>query len=361
MLPGSKRYHLSRSLFLDCWYLTLSFSVAGFNGPNIYIRALFALQSGIPEEQFYALHHLVKISHERGDKYRFDGFPGLAEALISKILEVTSLFYNVQWKISYSGNDNDNEAIEGLHGTKNLSYKLQTARPLPSEGDLDTQESAHSLGLINEATLVLRNMILLDENATYASKLPAIHDLLTILLHLPQRPSTVEIRHYALEIAEQLTKFYKLEADDPLYLALISELDSSDRGAIVTSLRALSRISMNLETANQLKDVPVEALKRVVEWLLVEDEELSHACLDFLYQFTARIENVEMLLRHVDMDGLVSQLVRLTMYNAVRDERKERSRAQPKTEAVPTHPPKLSLDIVNLLNRLEEPERSSQW
>lgn len=61
----------------------------GFPGPNIYIRALHALRSKEPEEEAYALHHLVKISHERGDKYRFDQFPGLAEALIAKVIDST--------------------------------------------------------------------------------------------------------------------------------------------------------------------------------------------------------------------------------------------------------------------------------
>jgi len=76
--------------------------VEGFSGPNIYVRCLCALKSGIPAEQAYALHHLVKISMERGDKYRFEGFPGLAEGLIEKVLEVSSLFYKVDWEIKYT-------------------------------------------------------------------------------------------------------------------------------------------------------------------------------------------------------------------------------------------------------------------
>ena len=74
-------------------------------GPNIYVRCLLALKSKIPAEQDYALHHLVKISMERGDKYRFESFPGLAEALIEKMLEVSSLFYDVEWEVSYLGNN----------------------------------------------------------------------------------------------------------------------------------------------------------------------------------------------------------------------------------------------------------------
>ena len=55
----------------------------------------------MPAEQAYALNHLVKISYERGDKYRFDGFPGLAEGLTEKALEVGRLFYHVNWTVSW--------------------------------------------------------------------------------------------------------------------------------------------------------------------------------------------------------------------------------------------------------------------
>ena len=72
---------------------------AGFEGPNIYVRILNSLRCAVPEEQDYALHHMVKISHERGDKYRFDSFPGLAEGLLEHLLKVSSFFYDVEWKI----------------------------------------------------------------------------------------------------------------------------------------------------------------------------------------------------------------------------------------------------------------------
>ena len=82
-------------------YRNIMLPGTGFLGPNIYVRAQLSLQSGIPDEEQYALHHLVKISHERGDKYRFDQFPGLAEALVKKVLQVTGLFYDVGWEVSY--------------------------------------------------------------------------------------------------------------------------------------------------------------------------------------------------------------------------------------------------------------------
>ena len=351
-------------------------ALAGFPGPNIYIRALLALQSSMPEEQGYALHHLVKISHERGDKYRFDGFPGLAEALIVKVLEVSSLFYDIRWRISYDSSDDGNDnassfigvdsspsVLNAITGTTNLLQKIASHNLLLHNDDVETQDFSHSLGQINEAGLILRNMILLEENAVYVSKLPLMRDVITIVLSLPNTsPAITEIQHYALEIAEQLTKYYVLDTEDSFYVSLIHYLrNTSDRGAIITTLRALSRISMTLEVKNSLKDIPISLLQQISNWLLVEDEELRNACLDFLYQYTASIYNVEILLQNVNMDALIGQLVRLLTYNAIVDERKERVRPSPKHVPPPAKPPKLSHDIVEQLNQLEEPERSSQW
>ena len=314
----------------------------------------------------------MKISHERGDKYRFDGFPGLAEALIAKLIEVSSLFYDVRWRISYDlSDDNDITAGEGIHsytlnaltGTPNLLQKIASLPFLPHDDDVETQAFLHSIGQINEAGLILRNMILLEENAVYVSKLPLVRDVITILLCLPNTsPAIIELQHYALEIAEQLTKYYVLDGQDSFYISLVRYLQhTSDRGAIITTLRALSRISMALEVSNSLRDIPVKILRQISDWLLVEDEELRNACLDFLYQYTASIYNVETLLQNVNMDALMGQLVRLLTYNAVVDERKERARPQSKHTPPPSKPPKLSHDIVEQLNQLEEPERSSQW
>lgn len=355
MLPGSES---SRPREVE----RVLIRAAGFMGPNIYIRALLGLQSGIADEEGYALHHLVKISHERGDKYRFDGFPGLAEALVAKVLEVSSLFYDVKWQLSFSDEEpSDLETLNGLTGTRNILDKLGALKPIDGYAELQPEEFTWALGRIIEAGLVLRNMVMLEENAMYLSKLPLIRDFLIVTLNLPRLSTVVELKHYALEIAEQLTRYLALDPQDPLYTTLLGQLDTGDRGALITSLRAMSRISMSLEASNRLKDVPGRLLQKICGWLLVEDEELRNACLDFLYQYTALPENVDVLIRHVSMEGLVNHLVRLLMHNAMPEERKERTRHNHKPTPAPASPPSLSSEILTLLNQHEEPERSSLW
>lgn len=334
----------------------------GFPGPNIYIRALHALRSKEPEEEAYALHHLVKISHERGDKYRFDQFPGLAEALIAKTIDVGSLFYDVAWEISYSEDEfEQTHILNGLTGTKDLLKRIRSLQTLDIHDELLPGESAKALDMVNEAALIIRNMVMLKENALFASMIPAIQDLLVIILNLPCHPTVVELQHYALEIAEQLTKYWTLTSQDPLYQSLLAQVDSDDRGKIITSLRALARIAMNLETTNKLSDVPKKTLRSICDWLLVEDEDLRIACLDFLYLFTGFPDNVETLAHEVDIEAVVQQLVRMLQYGAIAYEER-RNASKPAKSSLPSESaPKLSSAIIDNLVALDEPERSSQW
>ena len=347
-------------------YRNIMLPGTGFIGPNIYVRAQLALQSGIPEEEQYALHHLVKISHERGDKYRFDQFPGLAEALVKKALHVSGLFYDVDWDISYDDDETylqDGESLNGLRGTSDVIQKLKSRIPRINDDRVHDAAFQSELNRVTEAGLVIRNMCMLEENASYLSRLPLIRDYLSIVLDLPQHPSIVELQHYALETAEQVLKYCDIGSQDAMYHSLISVLERQDRGAVILALKSLSRIAMHLPPPKRLDYIPDEVLQRVQSWLLVEDEELRCACLDFFMQYTSFADNVDNLLQSIDAEALARQLSRLLFFAA-----KEHRDLRPKTrqekpaEAMVAHPvPRLSRGIVETLLRLEEPNRSSEW
>jgi chromatin structure-remodeling complex subunit RSC9 len=355
MLPGSK-------FFTPPVLGTTDPRAAGFDGPNIYVRCLCALRSGIPAEQDYALHHLVKISMERGDKYRFEGFPGLAEALIEKVLEVSSLFYKVDWQVLYmeDGGTDSTDIINGLDGTPDILRKISTLPKLDVDDNIQTAEFSDALLQINEAALTLRNMVMLEENAYYVSEMLPLRDFLSIALSLPNLDCVVELKHYALDIAEQLTKYLHFDEIDPLYISLLAQLRDNDRGAILTALRAISRISMNLEENNLLKGVPSAVIQNIIDWTLLNDEDLVHACLDFLYQYTAVVDNVDFLISELQVEPLINQLVRLLMHNAKIVE-KELPLGRDTRISAPAEIARLPKELLAQLLKLDEPERSSQW
>lgn len=343
-------------------YKNIMLPGTGFIGPNIYVRAQMALQSGIPDEEQYALHHLVKISHERGDKYRFDQFPGLADALVKKGLQVTSLFYDIDWDVMYDEEffAGDEETLNALDGTPDIMQKLKSRIPIISDDSVLDLDFVAQMNRITEAALVMRNMALQEENASYLARLPLVQDLIAVVLNLPNHPSIVEMRHYILDVAEQVLKYTDIGSQDPAYQGLLQQVLSTDRGAIATSLRTLSRIAMTHPAPKRLDDVPMAVLRAIQQHLLIDDEELRSAALDFLGQYTSISDNVENLLRIVDAEALGRQLSRLVLFYA-KEYRDVKSSKRREVEEPIAPVPRLSKSLVESLLRLEEPERSSEW
>lgn len=326
------------------------------------MRCLNALRSEIPEEQAFALNHLVKISFERGDKYKFDSFPGLAEGLVDKALQIGSVFYHVNWTVSWEPHPDPNDigVLDGNNGTQDILDRIQNLIEKDVPDVLQTESYADGLVLITEAVLTIRNMVTLPENAHNMSEFYPLKDLICIILHLPVRDSLVELKHLALDIVEQLTPFMVLESDDALYKTLLLQMDSEDRGTILTALRALARISMNLEATNKLGEVAADILRRVASWLLLNDDELIDACLDFLYQYTAVVPNVDNLLRSLTPENLVDHLVRLLAHGAKKIQREfilAPERKLPAQDEIAPMPD----DLLHEMLKMEEPDRVHQW
>ncbi|KAI4592811.1 Chromatin structure-remodeling complex protein rsc9 [Pestalotiopsis sp. 9143b] len=335
---------------------------ANNDGPNIYARCLQSLRSGIPSEQAFALHHLVKISFERGDKFKFESFLGLAEGLIEKGLEIASLFYHVELELDYTGADNGSNSavLDGVNGTRDILSRIQKFKRRATFDHLQSGELADNLVRITEAVLTIRNMVMLQENAIYMGQVYPLKDLLCIILELPRLELLVEVKHFALDIAEQLTPWVILDSEDPLYQSLLGQLDSTDRGTILTALRAISRISMNLEDTNKLQKVPAAVLQNIITWLFLNDEELMDACLDFLYQYTAVVPNVESLLGAVDMEQAIPHLVRLLAHGSRR--MRESYVLEPERKVGATeHVVPLPQDLQDRLTGTEEPQRCFNW
>jgi chromatin structure-remodeling complex subunit RSC9 len=332
------------------------------------MRCLRALESGIPDEVKYALHHLVKISHERGDKFRFDQFVNLADALMHTVCSVSTVWYSHpgwEYSMTHDGSDRPN-LLNELIGTDNLIQKINSYQPLHVD-NFYTDQWRSVMSDVNQAGLVLRNMAMLEDNARFLSDMALVKDMMTIILQLPKRAETIEIKYYALEVAEQLTKYWVLGASSPLYTSLIETVENNiyDRGMIIVGLRALSRISMNLDVTNRLEAVPVGLLEHVYQWLLVDDEDLRGACLDFLYQYTAVTENIQFLMKALNTEALVEVLMHFLMLGAVRvplHHEQESNLPTPKPSSNSEALPKLAPSIIEQLCLIADPrEQSTVW
>jgi chromatin structure-remodeling complex subunit RSC9 len=348
-------------------HFTSNIVAAGYYGTGIYSRCHQALQSSIKGEIKYALHHFTKISYERTDKFLFTAWPNLAETLLRLGCSVSTLWYDHPgWEFTWEDETSDQpNLLNELNGTDYLLEKIQSFKELPVSA-VHSEEWTSDMNIVYQACLVIRNMLTADSNASYLSQSPLIRDLITILLQLPKCAETVELKYYALDMAETLTKYWELDVDDSMYLSLIKTVEENlyDRGLVIMGLRALSRISMNLETANRLKNVPVSLLTHIYQFMLVEDEDLRGACLDFLYQYTAVTENVQFLVKNVETEALVDALMQFLMMGAVRIT--QTPKEAPPSTPVPTEVsetlPKLSPSIIDKLCLMNDAkDQSTAW
>jgi chromatin structure-remodeling complex subunit RSC9 len=306
----------------------------GLAGPTLQHRIAMALRSGLPTEIDWALHELVRMSYQLDDDIRIEAVMGLADALLDKISTVFKVALPKPGK---------RKAVYLNLGGKEFDKVL-------------------------EAALILRNAALQDDNAAYlARRVARTKPTIEKLLSLPyiDYPELMELRYYALDIAESIIPFTPITAeDDPLYTAMKTLLLSPERSTLILGLKALARMAVSDENNSLLQDIPGESQMRVQQLLLLEDdEELLNAALDFLYQFTTYKSNVAAIVaKSGGMGKLVDSLVRLMGFGGkdVKVTVNVMKRMLP-LEKLNAEPPALSQEILSSLLKLNEPERCIQW
>lgn len=336
---------------------------------HIYKRAHYGLQSGIPDEVDFALYHLVQISNQRWDKFKFEGFPLLAETLMQKALDITQLCTGVKWEFQYDPRkpiDRVN-VLNSLHGTRDILDKISKIPVNLPDDSLETYDFNHRLRNIKEATLVLRNMVLLKENAFYVSRYAngLLRDFLVILINAPNQPRLNEIKNDALDIAEEVTKFLRTDHEDPLWISLVNCLDSPDRAHVVRSLWALTHFGTELDDADAnraMETLTKPTLQQMYYHTLLDlDKDILSGALDFWYQYTLSHDNIETLMDVLNFPIVfVPRMVALLTYEA-RPTKKETVLQEEKVAPPPTDIPRVSPELLEKLMELSEPERSSQW
>ncbi|RPA96653.1 hypothetical protein L873DRAFT_1206269 [Choiromyces venosus 120613-1] len=302
---------------------------AGHQGAAPMVRISMGLKSGIPSEVDYALSQLVRISFESGDDLRAEAYPGLSEALFEKLVTIQSL--------------------ADLHCSEGAGELLEDSK------------FVKQLEKINEAALVLRNMSLQPDNARYFSRLKNGRQIIVTCMNLPGQSCFTELKHYILDMVEAMAIHFSLAVDDDLFPTLHANLLSDDRGLVLGSLRAICRLVMGRDEANCIGQINKLAIDRIKALIMLEDEDLVSACLDFLYQYTTNEENVEKLIQPPDGIEIVKQLTRLLLYQAVPGDQVVFLTSSSKPIIKTTGIPSLPQEIVSDLLSYAEPDRAAKW
>ncbi|EMR08240.1 hypothetical protein PNEG_03408 [Pneumocystis murina B123] len=305
---------------------------AGIQGAPFMVRIALALKSGLVSELDWALHHLVRLSYEQGNNLRFDRIPDLAETLIKKLYEFL----------------------------KQVSRKEMEFDEENDDWSMDYQ-SRKALDKILEAALILRNLALLSDNASYLARLEMTHPTLVLGIKQMDDFSFIELKHYCMDIIEAVS-FYTIinDENDDLYLSLCELLQCDDRAMLIGALRALARLALHDTNNRLLQNISPYILYRVRLLLSLDDEELLGSALDFMYQYTTYKANTQSILELEDIHDLIDQLVRLMMFQAEEKEIHVSLSADIK-QYIPTGPPPLPAEIVQELLGFGEPDRAVKW
>ena len=106
-------------------------------------------------------------------------------------------------------------------------------------------------------------------------------------LKLPDLSHFVELRGYALDIVENVANFITVQSkDDKTLRALYKMLLENDKYIICGALRTLQKMCTIEQNEHVLMDPPREVTQRIIELLLVPDEEILNNALDYLYELT---------------------------------------------------------------------------
>lgn len=288
---------------------------------------------------------------------------------MQKALDITHLCTGVRWEFEYDPRfptDRVN-VLNSLHGTRDLLDKIKKIPVNLPTDSLETEEFNHALRNIKEATLVVRNMVLLRENSFYVSRYASglLRDFLVILINVPNQPRLNELKNDALDIAEEVTKFMRTDAEDPLWISLVNCIDSSDRSHVMKSLWALTHFSTELDVADgnrAMESLSKPTLQQMYYHTLLDlDKDILSGALDFWYQYTLNPDNIETLMDVINFPIVfVPRMIALLTYEA-RPTKRETVLQEEKVAPPPSEIPRVPVELLERLMALSEPERSSQW
>jgi len=160
---------------------------------------------------------------------------------------------------------------------------------------------------------------------------------------MPSSTQLSELRIYCLETLESLSVHITLRSKFDLYLRELHKLlQTNDKALILGSLRALTRLAANEHNEKILSDIDPEIIDRISQLLLIQDEELIGATLDYLYQFSSFHGDAAVQIAKNFPGNIVSVLVRFLSWGS------------PKTL-----PPPVTTDPAQQI--LIEPYRALHW
>ncbi|KAI7900019.1 uncharacterized protein BX663DRAFT_519331 [Cokeromyces recurvatus] len=233
----------------------LGYQPAIFRDQEFRTRILLSLQSNLPNEIDWAFNTLVKFSYA-SENFSLDFMP----TLIDLLLDFTKPFFK--------------EHIDG----ENLRVDLFSSK---------TQQETYERVL--QVFHIIRNFSFLEMNIRRL----AMHERLFSLLiksitTLSPGSQFGELSRHCLDILENIAPQVILtNREDPYLKTMTKLLFTNDRAFILGAIRALTRVAVTETNERILSFAEQNVVERMAQFLMIDDEELEAATLEYLYQYSS--------------------------------------------------------------------------
>lgn len=257
-------------------------------------RILLSLQSSLPNEVDWAFNTLIKFSYA-SENFCLDFIP----TLIDLLLDFTVDFFQLQ-------------------------IELNTTTDL-----FCSKSKQEAYERVLQVFHILRNFSFLEMNIRRL----ALHDRLRFLLMkgiaLPPNSQYGELSRHCLDILENIAPQVSLMSRDDEYFTTMTQLlFTNDRAFILGATRALTRVAVTETNERVLGFADLDVIGRMAQFLIVDDEELEAAALEYLYQYSSLRGNFSTELVKCYPGNLIGLLTGFLSYKS--------SLAPPSTTAIGT-------------------------
>lgn len=262
-------------------------------------RIMHSLTCTLPNEVDWAFNVLVRFSCT-AENFSIDYMP----TLIDKLIDYAEPFFNTHIQ----------PVLEHLEQVQ----EQEDDSPAPVENLFSSKKIQQEYERVLQVFHVIRNFSFTDINIRSLAQNARLRQLLMMAISLPTDSQYAELSRHSLDIMESISPQIVLQSTGDDYLnAMHRLLASADRAVVLGALRSLTRVAVSESNESVLAAVQYQdIIVRMSQFLLVDDEELVAATLEYLYQYTSLRGNFSVTLLKNYPGNLVGLLVGYLSYKS---------------------------------------------
>ncbi|KAI8905147.1 hypothetical protein EDD86DRAFT_212320 [Gorgonomyces haynaldii] len=186
---------------------------------------------------------------------------------------------------------------------------LQECSSFVSEKQLIQQER------VLQCLHIIRNLSIMNENTMAFIRDAKILIIIAKAMALPSYSFYIEIKQHALDIYENMSRLMVLQGSNDFYLACLQKMIcDSDRSLMLVALKSLCNLAQNELNHRTILNIETPLLQRLLQLLLVQDEALNNATLEFLYLYTGMSVEAGHRLANCVRFNILTLLFKFTRY-----------------------------------------------